>query len=239
MTPSAPSPASPPRVRFAPSPTGYLHIGGVRTALFNWLFARHHGGKFILRVDDTDTQRNLADALAPILDGFRWLGLDWDEGAEIGGPHAPYYQSERLPLYQAAVEKLLERGFAYRDYARPEETQAERAAAEAAKVPYLASRRWAAETDADRARFEAEGRTSVVRLKMPREGRLPHRRPGARHGRERLGRRGRPRHPARRRHLPLSPGERRRRRRDGDHPRHPRRGAPLEHAAPDLHLRRA
>ncbi len=163
-------PPSPPRVRFAPSPTGYLHIGGVRTALFNWLFARHHGGKFVLRVDDTDTQRNLADALAPILDGFRWLGIDWDEGAEVGGPHAPYYQSERLALYQAAVEKLLARGFAYRDYARPEETQAERAAAEAAKVPYLASRRWAAETDADRARFEREGRTSAVRLKMPRAG---------------------------------------------------------------------
>lgn len=142
----------------------------MRTALFNWLFARHHGGKFILRVDDTDTQRNLADALAPILDGFRWLGIDWDEGAEVGGPHAPYYQSERLALYQAAVEKLLERGFAYRDYARPEETQAERAAAEAAKVPYVASRRWAAETDADRARFETEGRTSAVRLKMPRAG---------------------------------------------------------------------
>ena len=169
MTLSAP-PSAAPRVRFAPSPTGYLHIGGVRTALFNWLFARHHGGKFILRVDDTDTQRNLADALAPILDGFRWLGIDWDEGAEIGGPHAPYYQSERLPLYQAAVDKLLAAGFAYRDYARPEETQAERAEAEAAKRPYVASRRWAAESDADRARFEAEGRTSAVRLKMPREG---------------------------------------------------------------------
>ena len=169
MTLSAP-PSAAPRVRFAPSPTGYLHIGGVRTALFNWLFARHHGGQFILRVDDTDTQRNVADALAPILDGFRWLGIDWDEGAEVGGPHAPYYQSERLPLYQAAVEKLLAAGFAYRDYARPEETQAERAEAEAAKRPYVASRRWAAESDADRARFEAEGRTSVVRLKMPREG---------------------------------------------------------------------
>jgi glutamyl-tRNA synthetase len=161
---------APPRVRFAPSPTGYLHIGGVRTALFNWLFARRHGGTFVLRVDDTDTQRNLDDALAPILDGFRWLGLEWDEGAEVGGPHAPYYQSQRLGLYQAAVEKLLARGFAYRDYARPEETQEERAAAEAAKVPYIASRRWAAGNDAERARFEAEGRTFAVRLKMPREG---------------------------------------------------------------------
>jgi len=160
----------PVRLRFAPSPTGYLHIGGVRTAYFNWLFARRHGGRFILRVDDTDAQRNVAEALAPILDGFRWLGIDWDEGPEKGGPHAPYFQSQRLANYQRAVATLLARGYAYRDYARPEEIQAERAEAEAAKRPYVASRRWAAASDADRARFEAEGRTSVVRLKMPREG---------------------------------------------------------------------
>jgi glutamyl-tRNA synthetase len=160
----------PVRVRFAPSPTGYLHIGGVRTAYFNWLFARRHGGRFILRVDDTDAQRNVAEALEPILDGFRWLGIDWDEGPGVGGPHAPYFQSERLAIYQRAVDTLLARGHAYRDYARPEEIQAERAEAEAAKRPYVASRRWAAASDADRARFEAEGRAAVVRLKMPREG---------------------------------------------------------------------
>src|SRR3982075_3566023 len=91
------------RTRFAPSPTGYLHIGGVRTALFNWLFARRHGGQFILRIDDTDQQRNVAEALVPILDGFRWLGLDWDEGAEVVGPNGPYYQSQKLDRYQAAV----------------------------------------------------------------------------------------------------------------------------------------
>src|SRR5438270_10019216 len=79
------------RTRFAPSPTGYLHIGGVRTALFNWLFTRHHGGQFILRIDDTDQQRNVAEALKPILDGLRWMGIDWDEGAEIGGAYGPYY----------------------------------------------------------------------------------------------------------------------------------------------------
>src|SRR5262245_61052306 len=78
------------RTRFAPSPTGFLHIGGVRTALYNWLFARKHGGQFILRIDDTDAERNVAEALAPILHGFRWLGLDWDEGAEVDGPHGPY-----------------------------------------------------------------------------------------------------------------------------------------------------
>src|SRR5579872_2051264 len=86
------------RTRFAPSPTGYLHIGGVRTALFNWLFARKHGGQFILRIDDTDAERNVAEALQPILDGFKWLGIDWDEGAEVGGPHGPYYQSQKLAL---------------------------------------------------------------------------------------------------------------------------------------------
>ena len=166
---TAPTPSTP-RVRFAPSPTGYLHIGGVRTALFNWLFARRHGGTFILRVDDTDAGRNISEALAPILDGFRWLGIDWDEGAEFGGPYAPYFQSQRLSLYQAAVEKLLANGSAYRDFATPEEIRAERVEAEAAKRPYLASRRWAAFDEADRARFEAEGRSSAVRLKMPREG---------------------------------------------------------------------
>src|SRR5438270_7433889 len=103
------------RTRFAPSPTGYLHIGGVRTALFNWLFARKHGGQFILRIDDTDQQRNVAEALQPILDGFRWLGIDWDEGADKGGPHGPYYQSQRRDRYQAAVRTLLDRGLAYVD----------------------------------------------------------------------------------------------------------------------------
>ncbi|HEX5000103.1 MAG TPA: glutamate--tRNA ligase [Terriglobia bacterium] len=159
------------RTRFAPSPTGYLHIGSVRTALFNWLFARHHGGQFILRIDDTDRQRNVAEALAPILSGFRWLGLDWDEGAEIGGPHGPYYQSERLDRYQAAAAALLDRGLAYWDYATEDELRAERQEAEQAKRPYRNSRRWMAETPDDRKRFEAEGRTYVVRLKMPREGR--------------------------------------------------------------------
>jgi glutamyl-tRNA synthetase len=164
------NPPRPVRVRFAPSPTGYLHIGGVRTALFNWLYARRHDGAYILRVDDTDQQRNLAEALQPILDGFRWLDLLWDEGVEVGGPHEPYFQSQRLARYQAAAAALLEAGCAYRDFATPEEIAAERAEAEAAKRPYHASRRWAAWNDEDRRRFEGEGRSSVVRLKMPREG---------------------------------------------------------------------
>ncbi|HWC89136.1 MAG TPA: glutamate--tRNA ligase [Pirellulales bacterium] len=160
------------RTRFAPSPTGYLHIGGVRTALFNWLFARRHGGQFLLRIDDTDQERNVEAALAPILHGFRWLGLDWDEGPEVGGPYAPYYQSQRLPAYQRAVDKLLAGGFAYRDFATPEELQAERETAQAEKRPFLYSRRWMAETPEDAQRFEREGRLGVVRLRMPREGTL-------------------------------------------------------------------
>ena len=158
------------RTRFAPSPTGYLHIGGVRTALFNWLFARRHGGQFILRIDDTDRERNVAEALQPILDGFRWLGIDWDEGPDVGGPRAPYFQSERGDRYRGAVDGLLARGCAYRDYATADETTAEREAAQREKKRFIYSRRWMAETDADAARFESEGRAAVVRLRMPRDG---------------------------------------------------------------------
>ena len=160
------------RTRFAPSPTGYLHIGGVRTALFNWLYARHHDGQFILRIDDTDRQRNVGEALAPILRGFRWLGLDWDEGPEVGGPHAPYYQSQRADRYDVAVQQLIEQGAAYHDYATTEEIAAERAVMEKGNRPLVYSRRFAAETPEDRARFESEGRKAVIRLKMPRAGHL-------------------------------------------------------------------
>ena len=158
------------RTRFAPSPTGYLHIGGVRTALFNWLLARQSGGQFILRIDDTDAGRNVDEALQPILDGFKWLGIDWDEGPEVGGPHGPYYQSQRIDLHKAAVEKLLESGHAYRDYALPEELQAEREAAEKRGERFFYDRRWMAEDDAAAKAYEAEGRKATIRLKMPREG---------------------------------------------------------------------
>ena len=158
------------RTRFAPSPTGYLHIGGVRTALFNWLLARQSGGNFVLRIDDTDAGRNVAEALQPILDGFRWLGLDWDEGPDVDGPHAPYYQSQRSARYLEAVDQLLATGHGYRDYARSEELQAEREASEKRGERYFYDRRWAAETDEAAEAFEAEGRPRTVRLKMPREG---------------------------------------------------------------------
>ncbi|MGN6546078.1 MAG: glutamate--tRNA ligase [Aureliella sp.] len=158
------------RTRFAPSPTGYLHIGGVRTALFNWLLARQSDGQFLLRIDDTDSLRNIDEALEPILEGFRWLGLDWDEGPDVGGPHAPYFQSQRQHLYQAAVDQLLASGHAYRDYARAEELAEQRQAAEKAGQAFVYDRRWMAESDEQAARFEAEGRAAVVRLKMPRTG---------------------------------------------------------------------
>jgi glutamyl-tRNA synthetase len=159
------------RTRFAPSPTGYLHIGGVRTALFNYLFAKKTGGQFLLRIDDTDEQRNVSEALQPILDGFRWLGLDWDEGPDVGGPHAPYYQSQRKDRHAQAAKQLLASGHAYKDYSRPDELQELRAAAEKSGVPFVYDRRWMATDDQQAAQFEAEGRTHVVRLKIPREGR--------------------------------------------------------------------
>lgn len=163
------------RTRFAPSPTGYLHIGGVRTALFNWLLAKQAGGQFLLRIDDTDAQRNVEEALLPILNGFKWLGIDWDEGPTLDGsgshgPYGPYFQSQRLQLYQDAVRRLLDSGHAYRDYARPEELAEQREQAEKAGKTFLYDRRWMAESTIQAAEFESQGRSGVVRLKMPREG---------------------------------------------------------------------
>ncbi len=160
------------RVRIAPSPTGAMHFGLARTALYNWLFAKKNQGKFILRIDDTDVKRNRDELLTPILTGLRWLGLEWDEGPVKGGPYEPYYQSQRGEIYQKAVEKLIEKGAAYYDYAKPEEIAQERESARLRGETFLYSRRWMAETAEDRLRFEKEGRSPVVRLKMPREGKL-------------------------------------------------------------------
>ena len=156
------------RTRFAPSPTGYMHIGGMRTALFNWLWARHNHGQFILRIDDTDEQRNLQEALGPILDAFRWLGLDWDEGPEIGGHHGPYFQSQRRHLYDAALRQLLDAGSAYRDFELPVDTQAQREAAEKDKSVYISSRASLQLTAAQVATYLADGRSCVIRLLIPR-----------------------------------------------------------------------
>jgi glutamyl-tRNA synthetase len=122
-----------PRVRFAPSPTGYLHVGGARTALFNWLFARHSGGVFILRIEDTDFERSSEDMVQGILDGMRWLGLEWDEG--------PFFQSRRLPLYQAMAEKLWQSGQAYYCFCSKEELEQRRTQAVGAGKPPMYDRR--------------------------------------------------------------------------------------------------
>src|SRR2546423_14801073 len=104
------------RVRFAPSPTGHLHVGGARTAIFSWLFARHHGGTFVIRVEDTAVERSTVESEAMVLADLRWLGLPWEEGPDIGGPHAPYRQSERVERYGAAAQELLAKGIAYRSF---------------------------------------------------------------------------------------------------------------------------
>ncbi|HEX8153244.1 MAG TPA: glutamate--tRNA ligase family protein, partial [Thermoanaerobaculia bacterium] len=118
------------RVRFAPSPTGHLHVGGARTAIFNWLFAKHHGGAFVIRVEDTDQARSTRESEQMVLDDLRWLGLDWNEGPDVGGPHAPYRQSERRALYDATAAELVARGVAYRCYCSEEELEAKRKQAE-------------------------------------------------------------------------------------------------------------
>lgn len=156
------------RTRFAPSPTGYMHIGGMRTAFFAWLFARHMGGKFILRIDDTDEARNMTEALGPILQAFRWLGLNWDEGPEVGGDFGPYYQSQRGHLYQAAAEKLIASGQAYHDFSTPAEIAADRAEADKAKRPYINVRRSLDLTAEQRAAYLAEARPWVLRFLIPR-----------------------------------------------------------------------
>ena len=203
------------RTRFAPSPTGYLHIGGVRTALFNWLFARQHGGQFLLRIDDTDAERNVAEALQPILDGFKWLGLDWDEGPTDDGrgsrgPCGSYFQSQRLDRYQAAVKTLLEKGLAYRDFATPDELKAEREAAEKEKKAFLYSRHWMAETDEQAAEVRGRGADAGRAAEDAARGQVHLHRRDPRPVRVRLGQGAGPRRPAGRRHVPLSPGQRRR-----------------------------
>ncbi|MFL5260935.1 MAG: glutamate--tRNA ligase [Anaeromyxobacteraceae bacterium] len=125
-----------PRLRFAPSPTGYLHIGGARTALFNWLWARRTGGRFVLRIEDTDRDRSTQAAVDAILDAMRWLGMDWDEGPDNGGPNAPYFQTQRLDVYRAYAERLIREGKAFACYCTREELDAGRKQAEAAKVQF-------------------------------------------------------------------------------------------------------
>src|SRR5262249_59702173 len=130
----------------APSPTGNVHLGSARTALFNLLFARHHGGRFVLRLDDTDLERNRPEYERGIYDSFHWLGLDWDEGPDTGGPYAPYRQSERLDTYREQAARLIELGAAYRCFCTAEELAAEREAARAQGRPANRTRRPARRT---------------------------------------------------------------------------------------------
>jgi len=160
-----------PRVRIAPSPTGPLHIGTARTALFNYLYARHTGGTFILRLEDTDQARSSIAYEKDILDGLHWLGLRWDEGPEVAGegargPHAPYRQMERLPSYAAAAERLLAADMAYPCFCTPEELDADRKAKEAAKLPPRYVGRCAALTVEERAAREADGRRGALRFRV-------------------------------------------------------------------------
>jgi glutamyl-tRNA synthetase len=159
------------RVRFAPSPTGALHIGGIRTALWDWLYARHTGGKFILRIEDTDKNRETEDGVQVILDSLKEYGLDYDEGPGIGGPHAPYIQSQRLDIYHKYVEQLIAEGKAYRAYDTPEELARMREEQQKRGLPPGYNRRHRHLSDAERAEYEAtRGQFATVRFAVPPEG---------------------------------------------------------------------
>ena len=158
------------RVRFPPSPTGEPHVGNIRTAIFNWLFARHHGGSFIIRVEDTDQARKTEGATEAMLDALRWLGLEWDEGPDVGGDYAPYYQSQRLELYGQVNEELLESGSAYRCYCSPERLAETRKEQARLKRPPGYDRRCRDLSQDEQAQLEKGDAVPVVRFKMPLEG---------------------------------------------------------------------
>jgi glutamyl-tRNA synthetase len=154
------------RVRFCPSPTGTPHVGLIRTALFNWAHARHHGGTFVFRIEDTDASRDSVESYEALLDALRWLGLDWDEGPEVGGPHGPYRQSERRDSYRNALGLLVQAGEVYESYSTAEEIEARhRAAGRDPKLGYDNADRDL--TEEQKAAFRAEGRSPVFRLRMP------------------------------------------------------------------------
>ena len=168
MTTAAVPPTAPVRTRFCPSPTGMVHVGLMRTALFNWAHARHTGGTFVFRIEDTDAARDSEESYLHLLDCLRWLGLEWDEGPEVGGPFGPYRQSERFEIYRDVAAKLLESGHAYESFSTNEEVDARRrAAGQDPKLGYDNHDRFL--TDAQKAAFRDEGRAPVLRLRMPEE----------------------------------------------------------------------
>lgn len=161
-------PDTPVRVRFAPSPTGKLHVGGARTAIFNWAFARANHGSFILRIDDTDPTRSTEENTQIILRAMRWLGLDWDEGPEVGGDFGPYAQTERAAMYREALEQLIAKGAAYPCFCTPEQLEEDRQAARARKDPFQGYQRRCRDLDPDEARKRIEaGEPHVWRIKVP------------------------------------------------------------------------
>jgi len=164
---SLPAPGSSPiRVRFCPSPTGNPHVGMVRTALFNWAYARHTGGTFVFRIEDTDSARDSEQSYEDLLGALRWLGMDWDEGPVVGGPHAPYRQSQRMDIYADVAAKLVEAGLAYESFSTPDEVEERRrAAGQDPKLGYDNKDRDL--TDEQKAAFRAEGRLPVLRMRMP------------------------------------------------------------------------
>jgi glutamyl-tRNA synthetase len=169
MTTSANTP-QPARVRFAPSPTGFLHLGGLRTALFDWLYARHTGGQFILRIEDTDQKRYNPESLNDLMTSLRWLGLDWDEGPDVGGPYGPYTQSERKDLYAQYIEPLIESGHAYRCYCTAERLDGVREEQRKNGQPPGYDRHCRYLSSEERANLAAQGLPSVVRLAVPEDG---------------------------------------------------------------------
>jgi glutamyl-tRNA synthetase len=165
--PPATAAASGVRVRFAPSPTGNLHVGGARTALFNWLYARRHGGTFVLRVEDTDAARSTRESEVAMLEDLKWLGLTWDEGPDVGGPHGPYRQSERKELYKSYVDQLVAAGKAYPCFCTDAELDAQRADAEARSLPPVYRGKWAAASAEEVAAELAAGTPHCYRFRVP------------------------------------------------------------------------
>ena len=155
--------------RFAPSPTGYLHVGGGRTALFNWLWARRTGGRFILRIEDTDQKRNTPTAAQQVMTDLRWLGIDWDEGPDIGGPNGPYLQSQRRDLYDRYIRQLLDEGKAYYCFDTSEDLDAMRKEAETQKTGFIFRRPEQTPCEEDAQKARAEGRPVTVRFAIPQD----------------------------------------------------------------------
>ncbi|MEY3448046.1 MAG: hypothetical protein RLZZ14_570, partial [Actinomycetota bacterium] len=155
------------RVRFAPSPTGDLHVGNIRTALFDWAYARHTAGKFVFRIEDTDRERVTDQYIQAAADTLRWLGLDWDEGPEVGGPHGPYLQSQRLAIYKEWADRFLDQGDAYLCFCTNEELEARREAAKESNRPPGYDGACRDLSEGDRKRLSDEGRKPVIRMRMP------------------------------------------------------------------------